>query len=482
MNKVSIKVILFTVILSALIIYLCLDFDNDRSIVNEYYEVYLGGQKIGLITSSDELHNLIDEEQKDIKEKYKVDKVYPPSGLEIQSVLTYKKNLMTVQDIYNEIKDIDPFTIEGYEVSIKKSETEELKVYILNEEDLDIAVNNLIYAFVDEQQYNDYLNGTQKKVTEDGIEITNIYLDNQISIKKSYISTEEKIITDPEELSMYFMFGTTHLTDKYTVKASDTIETIAYNNQLGVSDFLIANPSIPGENALLAEGQQVTVAPIEPLTNIVVELFETEKQTIKHETKIEYDKNLDADTKYTKQKGYDGESIVTYASKKMNGVILTTAQVSETVLSEPIDEIVVVGAKNVVYYGDSTYWAWPTTKPFRISSHYGYRIHPVYKTERLHGGTDISGVKKDDIYAIQSGTVLRSEYNSSSGNFVDIQHANGYVSTYMHLKKRLVNAGDTVEKGQLIGIMGNTGVSTGKYLHLEIRKNGNRMNPMKLYQ
>ena len=331
MNKVGIKIIFFTTLLISLIIYMCLSFSGNKYHINNYFEVYLGGKKVGLITSSEDLYNLIDEEEKDIKEKYGIDKVYPPSGLEIQSVLTYDNKLMSVKDVYEEIKDIDPFTIEGYEVKIKKSEKDVKTLYILNKEDLDIAIKNLTLAFVDEEQYDDYLNGIQEEIVDEGIEIINIYLDSEVTIKKAYISTSEHIFTSAEELSMYFLFGTNNLTDKYKVKANDTIESIAYKNELGVSDFLIANPNIAGENALLAIEQEVTVAPIDPLTNIVVELFETEKVTIDYDKKIEYDKNLSADTRYVKQKGSNGASIVTYATKLMNGVIMVTVQVEEKV-------------------------------------------------------------------------------------------------------------------------------------------------------
>lgn len=481
MNKINYKTLFFIILMIGLITYLSFTFKITSQTANKLYEVYLSGKKIGLITSSNELYNLIDEEQTEIKEKYGVDKVYPPSGLEIQSVMTYKNKALSAKQIYEEIKDIEPFTIEGYEVSIKLDKGNK-KFYILNKEDLDIAIKNTILAFISEEEYNNYLLGKEVDITEEGKEITDIYFDKEVTIKKTYISTEENIITNSSDLSMFFLFGTTNLTDKYEVKAEDTIETIAYKNELGVSDFLIANPEIAGENALLAIGQKVTVAGIDPVSNIVVESFETENLSISYDTKLVYDKNLDASKTYTKQEGKKGLAKVTYATKEMNGVILTTAQVNEEIISEPIDKIVVVGAKNVVYYGNTTYWAWPTSKPFRISSHFGYRIHPIYKESRLHNGTDITGTKSDNIYAIQSGTVTSVGYNGSSGNYIYIKHNDTYTSTYLHLRKQLVKVGDKVEKGQLIGIMGNTGASTGKHLHLGLIKNGKYVNALTLYQ
>ena len=279
-EKISISIILLALFLSALVIYMTVIFVPKKKEIHNYFQVYLGGEKIGLIKSDKELYNLIDEEQKDIKEKYKVDKVFSPSGLEVRPVATYNSNLMTAQEIYDEIKDLDPFTIEGYEVTVTQGKTK-TKFYILNKSDLDAAIRKTVTAFINEKKYDQYLKNEQEEIKDTGEEITNVYLKDNVTIKKTYVSTEENIINDPDTLNMFFLFGTTELRKKYKVKATDTIETIAYNNKLGVSDFLIANPDIAGKNALLAVGQEVTVAHVNPLSDVVIELFETEYQTIK---------------------------------------------------------------------------------------------------------------------------------------------------------------------------------------------------------
>ena len=482
MNKK--KGIFFGIFLSALVIYLSIVFVPAQRKINNYYQVYLGGEKIGLIKSDTELYNLIDREQQSIKDKYKVSKVFSPSGLEVTKVATYNNNLMTAKEVYDEIKDLDPFTIEGYEVSIKNKDDNSTKsFYILNKDDLDVAVRRTVLAFINEDKYDKYLSGTQDEIVDTGKEITDIYLDDSVTIKKTYIPTDEKIFVDADSLSMYFLFGTTNLTKKYTVKASDTIESIAYNNELGVSDFLIANPQIVGTNALLAAGQEVTVDHVSPLSDIIIESFETEYQTIKYETKIEFDKNLNADQSYVKQAGSDGLSKVTFATKEKNGSIVNSAQVSNEIITPSVDRIMVYGAKNVVYYGNTTYWAWPTVKPFRISSHYGYRIHPIKGTAHLHNGTDITGTSSNNIFAIQSGTVTRAGWSGGGeGINVVIDPHNGYSSQYMHLASAIVDVGDEVEKGQLIGIMGCTGSCTGKHLHLTVRHNGSTIDPLSLYE
>lgn len=483
-NKISISEIIFGLFVSLLVIYMTLTFEPKKDKINEFYQVYLGGQKIGLINSKDDLYNLIDKEQEGIKKKYNVDKVYPPEGLEVEKILTYKTNLKTSEQIYDEINDIDPFTIEGYEVTVKKGD-KKIKFYILHKEDLDEAVKNTVLSFVKEDEYNNYLNGVEKDSNEEGRSITDIYFESDLSIKKTYISTEENIITDKDTLKMYFLFGTTNLTGTYKVKASDTIESIAYNNKLGVEDFLVANPDIKGENALLAVGQEVTVAAINPVSNIIVESFETEMQEVEYDTEIQYDNKLSVEETYVKQEGSNGLSKVVYATKESNGVILDSQMASEDVITEPTKKIVVAGAKGVYYVGNSTYWVWPTSKPYRISSCYSYRNHPIRGQYHFHAALDITGTKSKNIYAIQSGTVISAfndnGYHQGAGNNIKIEHANNYVSQYMHLAKSLVKVGDHVEKGQLIGIMGRTGSATGVHLDFRVFKNGNNINPFSIY-
>ncbi len=482
-TKINIKYILVGILLCTLILFLSFEFKEKNFKAHSYYRVYLSGKNIGLIESKEKLYQLIDKEQLNIKKKYNVDTVYPPEGLEVKKVNTYKTKLKSEREIYNEIKDLEPFTIEGYMVRVF-GEDDKKTFYILNKEDLDIAVKNTITSFIKKEEYESYLNDTQKEIIEGGTEISDIYFDRDITIKKAYISTEEDIITNADDLSRYFLFGTINLTEKYKVKENDTIDTIAYNNELGVSDFLIANPEIVGENALLAVGQEVTVSAISPIANIVAETYETKYLDVGYDTQIEYDKRLSAEEMYVKQEGIKGYSKVRYMTKYMNGFILNNEFVSEEVISEPVDRIIVYGAHNISYVGSSTYWAWATSQPYRISSYYGYRIHPIRGYAHFHTGIDITGTRSDNIYAIQGGKVLVASYghNGGNGNYVRIDHGNGYVSDYLHLAKIITTKGAQVEKGELIGIMGCTGSCTGKHLHLGVYKNGSLMNPFLLYQ
>ncbi|MBO5742904.1 MAG: M23 family metallopeptidase [Clostridia bacterium] len=118
--------------------------------------------------------------------------------------------------------------------------------------------------------------------------------------------------------------------------------------------------------------------------------------------------------------------------------------------------------------------------PGRISSEFGERVHPLNNTATFHNGIDIAAEGGTQIRAAFDGTVITSEYNEFSGNYIVIDHSNGYTSSYAHLRECVSKKGDIVKKGQLIGYMGATGNATGPHLHFEIRLNGTPLNPMEL--
>ena len=148
----------------------------------EVYEVYLNGQKMGLIADSDELYNLIDDEQKDIKSKYNVNKVYPPLGFEIMKYTTYDNNITDVSKIYDKIKDKEDFTIEGYKVTISDEEDPNKKIIVnvLDDEIFKNALKNVVTAFISEEDFNAYINNEQDEIVDTGQIIEHMYFKEKI--------------------------------------------------------------------------------------------------------------------------------------------------------------------------------------------------------------------------------------------------------------------------------------------------------------
>lgn len=114
-----------------------------------------------------------------------------------------------------------------------------------------------------------------------------------------------------------------------------------------------------------------------------------------------------------------------------------------------------------------------------ITSTFGFRIHPIYNDNEFHSGLDIAGDRSTPVHATADGTVRLSEWQPGYGRLIILEHGYGYRTYYGHLSKTLVKNGDKVQRGQLIGLMGSTGTSTGTHLHYEVQYCGSPTNPVR---
>lgn len=128
---------------------------------------------------------------------------------------------------------------------------------------------------------------------------------------------------------------------------------------------------------------------------------------------------------------------------------------------------------------------WPAPGTTHISSSFGYRIHPILKIKKYHGGLDIGAPAKSYIHAAADGKVISAGWRSGgSGYTVILDHGGGVTTFYLHIMKGgiLVKEGQVVKTGDVIAKVGSTGLSTGPHLHFEVRKNGERQDPLDYVQ
>ena len=123
-------------------------------------------------------------------------------------------------------------------------------------------------------------------------------------------------------------------------------------------------------------------------------------------------------------------------------------------------------------------WVTPVSG-YTLTSPFGMRKHPVLGTNRMHNGIDMACPQGTPIYATRAGKVTTAAYQAGgAGNYVSINHLDGFASIYMHMTHYVVSAGQTVNAGQLIGYVGSTGISTGPHLHFGISYAGSYVNPL----
>jgi murein DD-endopeptidase MepM/ murein hydrolase activator NlpD len=113
-----------------------------------------------------------------------------------------------------------------------------------------------------------------------------------------------------------------------------------------------------------------------------------------------------------------------------------------------------------------------------MTSRFGYRIHPVTGLKRYHYGLDIAGAKWTEIYAPAGGQVVSTKYSRSFGKVLIIDHGNGFCTKYAHLARVTVEEGQLVNRYDLIGYMGRSGISTGTHLHYEVHRDNIARNPV----
>ena len=497
---------LFTGILVILVFFIGMD-KRELGDPSEAYQVYLNGEKMGLISSKKNLLDMIDNEQTMIKESYGVEKVYPPNGLSINKVYTYNHDIVSEDKIYDEVKEKEPFTIEGYNITInyndnssptiieRNNNLNQLHIYTLDKDLIKKALYNTAIAFIGEDNLNAYESKTQSEIVDEGEILTSVYLAESITIKKDYVSTQEKIFTDADELTMYLLYGTTEKQKTVKVQDNDDLETIANNNNLNIIELLIANPNIKSDS-LLREGQDINVGLINPIVSVTYGKRVVETVDITYSTKYVDDNTKYIGSKEVTTKGQNGRTKITQEIVYINGEIQSLVISNKEVITPAIDEVITRGTKGYnpgnYHYGNelgNVDFFWPTVTPFKITSRYEWRWG------KMHQALDISGCGMGSpIYSSTSGTVIevfsgcsnRGSLNNSCGgsygNHVVILLSNGYKITYAHLTNSVpVKTGQTVTQGQVIGYMGSSGSSTGTHLHWQIEDpSGTKLNPCKV--
>ncbi len=117
----------------------------------------------------------------------------------------------------------------------------------------------------------------------------------------------------------------------------------------------------------------------------------------------------------------------------------------------------------------------------QMASGYGYRVDPVYGTSKFHEGMDFAAEKGTPVYATGDAIVKEAKWHSGYGNLIELDHGYDYTTRYAHLSKINVIQGQQIKRGELIGLVGNTGKSTGSHLHYEVRYKGIPQNPVNYY-
>jgi len=473
--------------------------------VNKVYKVYLDGEFIGAIENKDTLYDLIDDKQQAIKDKYKVENVYPPNGLEVVESYSYNTPVSNLTDIYNKIEQLQDFTIYGYEIKISETNSHDAySIYVLKKETFTDAIKDFILAFIDEDGYYNYMNGSQEELDDVGVTYHDMKFLEDVTIREKYISINDKIYETSNELAQELLFGFNYREKNYTVKAGDTIESVAEDFELNPQEILIANSKYSSKDSLLTIGDKIKIAYVRPELSFSYKVKEMKQEEKDYNTKIVRDNTKPSTYSEITTPGVKGLTLTTSEYTIVNGEIASNVEITdEVVIRQTVDQVTTKGKKSYtnnweVFKDTGSGWTWPTVPRYIVTSNFGYR---ELGGGKKHNGIDISGTPwGSNIYAANDGIVTYvyegcaddgyygNPCGGGYGNWVIIQHENNVYTVYAHMLKDIpVSIGQTVSRGQVVGYMGDSGSSTGKHLHFAVSIGNPRgsavfYNPRNLYK
>ena len=181
--------------------------------------------------------------------------------------------------------------------------------------------------------------------------------------------------------------------------------------------------------------------------------------------------------RYKNLEGFENSEIIKETTKNLDKLSKRLV-----IQSKSLDEIAVL-AKNK----EALLASIPAIQPVknddlkRMASGYGMRMHPILKYRKMHNGMDFSAPTDTEVFATGNAVVKKARRTSGFGNLVVLDHGFGYETYYAHLNEFIVKRGQKVKRGEIIGFVGNTGLSLGPHLHYEVHRNGKVVNPINFY-
>lgn len=406
------------------------------------YEVIIGGETIGLVTNKDDVYTAIKEAGEDI-EKYTGEKSNIQEPAFILRVVS-GKDAESAEDIKESILSNLDYMVNCYGIYIDS----EPVLALTSKTAADWALSKHMEAVS---------GGAEEGETLDFVE--------NVEVKEGYLHIG--LLTTPEE-AVKILGGENNLVEtEYTVVEGDSIYKIAQDNDMSVERILALNEDTGTE---IEAGEVLKLEKQSPLISV----RSVKEEEYVEETPFEVQKIEDASayegTTVVSQPGQTGEKKVLAKVTEVNGIETSREVLSSEVLAEPVTQIEKIGTKERPPTTGSGVFINPSLGT--LSSRFGSRWG------RNHTGIDIAGSYNSDIKAADGGIVTYSGWMDGYGNYVVIDHENGYQTGYGHCASLLVEVGQRVAKGDVIAKMGSTGRSTGTHLHFEVKKDGVYQDPL----
>ncbi|MBO7703563.1 MAG: peptidoglycan DD-metalloendopeptidase family protein [Solobacterium sp.] len=440
---------------------------------HEVCRLYSEGKLVGVLESRSDLDKFL---KSVYAEKYQ--ETFPGSEVSLgkdvyliseQSYLTYEN---IDQKIFDYLSEHELFTLKCTGVEFSDENGVYAEIYVAKEELFNDAMNRYMTCFINDEELALLNRGeSTPQLKTYGSRAVGITVQQTITMKEVYAAPEE-IRTEESQVLDYLEYGDNTEREYYTVQKYDTVAGVgSKNHDLSATQVMNINRSqITSTDQILSEGMELCVTYFTSPIDIVVTKESMKKEPIIAQTVYQTNNEVREGTVQVKQVGVDGSKNSLYTERWINGVLVSGSLTSSVDTLQPINEIIEVGTMQIPGVGTGTF-QWPVDNPIISCAwgcYYGHRAIDIQNAYDRYG----------NIYASDRGTIEVNSYNSINGNYIIIDHNNGYETYYGHMNvPSPLEVGTIVDKGDIIGQIGMTGYATGPHTHFFIMYNGDRYNP-----
>ncbi len=412
------------------------------------YEYSYNGKVLGTVKDQQEVYKTIDVIGTKLSDSYDTQiEIDKEEDISFKRVIGFNLKLDTSEDILNTLTYMKDIKVTAYGIFADGKQ----KTVLQNKK----TANEIL------QEVKNYFAPPVSGITYDKVGFA-----QKVQIKPVHTKLGE--IQNPAEALEYMLTGAVEK-QVHIVQAGETFSGIASTYQMKQSELTASNPSVQPDK--LKIGQELYLNKDVPV--LTVETMETAGYNLPIPYEITYENTttLYKGQQTVKSMGSSGQQAVVAQIVRHNGIEVSRTVLSSEVLSQPVNQVVLVGTKATPKLVGTGSYRYPV-RGARLTSKFGRRWG------RIHSGIDLACSTGTKIGAADGGTVTFAGYKGSYGYLVIINHGGGRETYYAHCSKLFVKKGDKVYQGQHIANVGNTGRSTGPHVHFEVHVNGSAKNPL----
>jgi murein DD-endopeptidase MepM/ murein hydrolase activator NlpD len=442
------------------------------TMTRDVYKLYERGQLIGVLNSPESIDRMLKRVYEDV---YSVN--FPDStiGLNEDVFIVNEPSVYIYSDIDNDIVDYfesnDLFAVEVNRVEFSNGAV----IFVRSLEDFEEARKQYLLNFISEEAYERIRNQQEAPALANyGYRELSFNVIENISVSKG-LASQSDILKNINEIVYFLSYGYGTEIKTYKVEPYDTVAGVASKNGLSAQQVLSINSNVlRSETQVLEEGMELNVTYFNSPINVVVTRERLVSEPVYPQSTLYVpDNSLREGLSVVQTREELGSKDVIYTETYINGELVDGEVKSSIVKRQPVREVVRYGTRVVPGVGSGSF-RWPVNNPRITCGWYCYAGHTAIDIVDRYN-------RFGTVYAADRGIVAERGYNRVAGYYVRINHNNGYQTQYNHFAgPAFFPVGVAVEKGEAIGRIGMSGITTGPHVHFVVIRNGVRINPCRV--